>query len=92
MTGIDYLSGVPAYRQLADLLRQRITSGELAPRTPVPSAKQLAATHGLAIGTVTKAVDVLRREGLVVTVPGRGVWVTARPGGRQRAAATGRKA
>jgi DNA-binding GntR family transcriptional regulator len=79
MTGIDPMTGVPAYRQLADLLRQQIASGELAPRTPIPSAKTLAAGHGLAIGTVTKAVGVLRDEGLVVTVPGRGVWVTARP-------------
>jgi DNA-binding GntR family transcriptional regulator len=32
----------------------------------------------VAIGTVTKAVDLLRSEGLVVTVLGRGVWVTDR--------------
>ncbi len=69
------MSGVPVYRQLADLLRQQIASGELPPRTPLPSAKTLAQEHGIAIGTVTRAVDVLRAEGLVRTVPGRGVWV-----------------
>ena len=77
---IDPLSGVPVYRQLADDLREQIASGELPPRTPLPSAKTLAQEHGIAIGTVTRAVDVLRREGLVRTVPGRGVWVVDRPG------------
>jgi DNA-binding transcriptional regulator YhcF (GntR family) len=75
---IDPMSGVPVYRQLADLLREQIASGELAPRTPLPSAKTLAQEHGIAIGTVTRAVDVLREEGLVRTIPGRGVWVVDR--------------
>jgi len=41
-------------------------------------AKTLAQEHGIAIGTVTRAVDVLREEGLVRTIPGRGVWVVDR--------------
>ena len=72
------MSGVPVYRQLADLLRGEIMSGKFRPRTPLPSAKTLAQEHGIAIGTVTKAVDVLREEGLVRTIPGRGVWVVER--------------
>jgi GntR family transcriptional regulator len=81
---IDPMSGIPAYRQLADLLRDAIMSGEYPPRTPLPSAKTLSQEHGIAIGTVTKAVDVLREEGLVVTVPGRGVWVVERDSPPQR--------
>ena len=75
---IDPMSGVPVYRQLADLLRAEIMSGKFPPRTPLPSAKTLAQEHGIAIGTVTKAIDVLREEGLVRTIPGRGVWVVER--------------
>jgi DNA-binding transcriptional regulator YhcF (GntR family) len=75
---IDPLSGVPVYRQLADLLRDQIVSGEIPPRTPLPSAKTLSQQHGIAVGTVMKAFDVLRAEGLVRTVPGRGVWVVGR--------------
>ena len=75
---IDPMSGVPVYRQLADQLRERILSGELLPRTPLPSAKTLAQEHGIAVGTVTRAVEVLRQEGLVRTIPGRGVWVVDR--------------
>jgi DNA-binding GntR family transcriptional regulator len=77
---IDPMTGVPVYRQLADDLRERIMSGEFPPRTPLPSAKTLAQEHGIAIGTVTRAVDVLRQEGLVRTIPGRGVWVVDRTG------------
>ena len=72
---IDPMSGVPVYRQLADLLRQQITSGEIQPRTPVPSAKTLAQRYGIAVGTVMRAFDALRAEGLLRTVPGRGMYV-----------------
>lgn len=72
---IDPLAGRPAYQQLADLLRDKITSGEYPPRTPLPSAKTLSQQYGIAVGTVMRAFDVLRAEGLVRTVAGRGVWV-----------------
>ena len=75
---VDPMSGVPVYRQLADLLRAEIMRGKFPPRTPLPSAKTLAQEHGIAIGTVSRAVDVLRDEGLVRTIPGRGVWVVER--------------
>ena len=75
---VDPMSGVPVHRQLADLLRAEIMRGKFPPRTPLPSAKTLAQEHGIAIGTVTRAVDVLRDEGLVRTIPGRGVWVVER--------------
>jgi DNA-binding GntR family transcriptional regulator len=71
----DPLSGVPVYRQLADLLRERIASGTYPPRTPLPSARTLHQEFGIAMGTVNRAFDVLREEGLVRTIPGRGVWV-----------------
>jgi GntR family transcriptional regulator len=68
-------SDVPVYRQLADLLRQRILSGKIGPRQPVPSAKALVQEFGIARGTAERAVAALRSEGLVRTVPGKGVFV-----------------
>ncbi len=74
--GIDlYSSESPAYRQLAQLLRARIESGELQPGQPLPSESMLWQEHGVARGTVRRAVEVLRDEGLVVTVHGRGSFV-----------------
>jgi hypothetical protein len=34
------------------------------------------AQTGLAVGTVRRAIDILAKEGLVQTVPGRGTFVT----------------
>jgi len=72
---VDPMSDVPVYIQLADLLRQQIATGELQPRRPIPSIRTLQQRYGVADGTVKKAVQVLRDEGLVRTVPGRGVYV-----------------
>jgi DNA-binding GntR family transcriptional regulator len=60
--------------QLAGLLRERIVSGAIASR--LPSLSELTAETRLAVGTVRRAIDVLAREHLVTTVPGRGTFVT----------------
>jgi len=65
----------PLYSQVAAILRGRIRSGELPPNRPVPSVARLQQEFGIARGTALHAVDVLRREGLVQTVPGRGTYV-----------------
>ena len=75
---IDHLTGEPAYLQLARNLREMITSGEIAPRQPMPSIKSVTQQYGVAKGTAEKAFGVLRDEGLVVTVPGRGIYVIDR--------------
>ena len=72
---IDHEGDVPVYLQLAAILRGRIERGELAPRRPLPSINRLAQEYGIARGSVEKAVQVLRDEGLVRTVIGRGVYV-----------------
>ena len=68
---------MPVYVQLADILRGQIARGELAPRRPVPSKRTLMQTYGIAGGTIDKAMDLLRAEGLIKTVKGRGIYVTA---------------
>jgi DNA-binding GntR family transcriptional regulator len=73
---IDEHSKVPAYQQLADQLRQGITSGEYGPRQAIPSLKQLQQRTGLAMGTIQHAIQVLEDEGLVYTVSGRGTFVS----------------
>jgi GntR family transcriptional regulator len=75
---IDHFTGEPAYLQLARILREMITSGEIAPRQPMPSIKSITQRYGVAKGTAEKALGVLRDEGLVVTVPGRGIYVIDR--------------
>ena len=69
----------PPYQQLASILRDRIAAGEFRPGDVLPSEKDLVQEHGLARETVRRAVKVLRDEGLVVTIPGRGAFVPPDP-------------
>lgn len=66
----------PVYLQLADILRGMITSGEIAPSHALPSITTLVQTYGIADQTARKAVAVLRSEGLVHNVAGKGTYVT----------------
>jgi GntR family transcriptional regulator len=75
---IDPEGPEPLYQQVAALLRARIESGELQPNRPVPSIAQLQGEYGIARGTALHAIDVLRQEGLVRTVAGRGTYVVKR--------------
>ncbi|OLF07761.1 transcriptional regulator [Actinophytocola xinjiangensis] len=72
---VDRTSGLPAYRQVADDLRARIASGELAPGDRLPSERQMVDTYGVSRPTVRDAVNLLRTEGLVIAEHGRGVFV-----------------
>jgi GntR family transcriptional regulator len=72
---VDHMDPTPLYVQLADILRGMITSGELRPRAPLPSESYLQQEQGVSRGTVRMAVAILRDEGLVVTIGGRGTFV-----------------
>jgi DNA-binding GntR family transcriptional regulator len=79
---IRHDSAVPVYRQLAAMLREDIESGQLAPGMPLPSESSLTQEHGISRDSVRRAMDVLREEGLVITVQGKGTYVRERPGRR----------
>ena len=66
---------VAPYRQLAALLREQITSGELAGR--LPGERYLAQQYDVAVNTVRRALRLLREEGLVESVQGLGTFVRA---------------
>ena len=71
---IDPLSSEHPYKQLAAQLRAQIEGGAIT--SQLPSITDLTARTGLAVGTVRRAIDILVKEGLVQTVPGRGTFVT----------------
>ncbi len=78
MNLVDHMDPTPLYTQLADILREMIKSGELQPRSPLPSESYLQQEQGVSRGTVRMAIRILRDEGLVVTIRGRGTFVTTR--------------
>ncbi|THV23584.1 GntR family transcriptional regulator [Glycomyces paridis] len=72
--------GEPPYLRIAAELTRRISERELLPGDKVPSTRQVAQEFAVAIATATKALDVLRAEGLVVTRPRSGTVVAPRRG------------
>jgi DNA-binding GntR family transcriptional regulator len=71
---VDHDSGVPLWRQIADILRGQIERKELTGR--VPSIKTLGQEHGVSHVTAEHALDALRQEGLIYTVTGKGSYVS----------------
>ncbi|MFF7648712.1 SCO5717 family growth-regulating ATPase [Streptomyces sp. NPDC007983] len=65
----------PPYLLAADRLRAEITSGRLKPGDRLPSSRELRETLGIANATVHSALRVLREEGLIYSVHGRGNYV-----------------
>src|SRR3954468_22271526 len=60
---IDPSADRAVFRQLADLLRDQIESGELGPGEPLPSELRLAQEYGLSRTTVRQAIAQPRSEG-----------------------------
>jgi DNA-binding transcriptional regulator YhcF (GntR family) len=73
---VDPDEPIPLYVQLADIVRGQIQRGELTGR--VPSIKTLAQRHGVAMGTAERALVLLRDEGTVQVVIGRGAFAARR--------------
>ena len=70
---IDETSRDHPYQQLAGFLRADIASGKIT--NQLPSITKLTEETELAVGTVRRAINILVKEGLVETVPGRGTFV-----------------
>jgi GntR family transcriptional regulator len=72
---INPRGALPLYRQIASWLRSRIEAGEFRPgEGPLPSEKDLVNLFGVARDTARRAVEALRDEGLVETIPHRGTY------------------
>lgn len=63
------------YLQLADVIRDDISTGRLQPGQRLPSESALIERHGVSRGTAREAIGTLRGEGLVVVEHGRGAFV-----------------
>lgn len=72
---VDPLSPEQMYRQVARILADRIAHGEYRPGRPLPSEGHLQQEFGVARQTVRRAMALLREQGLIVTVMGKGSYV-----------------
>ncbi|WP_406062329.1 TetR/AcrR family transcriptional regulator C-terminal domain-containing protein [Streptomyces sp. NBC_01077] len=78
----------PPYLVIAAELRRRVQVGELSPGDRMPSTRAITREWGVAMATATKALAVLRQEGLVRPEPGVGTVVVT-PAPRTTGAGTG---
>jgi GntR family transcriptional regulator len=72
---INTSSRLPLYQQLAQQIREAIARGELQPGAGLPSVRQLSAELIVNPNTVARAYTELEREGLLISRPGRGIYV-----------------
>ena len=75
MTLISADARLPLYQRLRDHLAERIATHAWRPGDAIPSEAELAAAHGLSIGTVRKAIECLVGEGFLERQQGRGTYV-----------------
>ena len=76
---IDPIAAVPPYRQIAAILRRRIAAGKYPPHSRIPTESELVEEFEVARSTARRAVEVLREERLIYTVPSRGSYVGRKP-------------
>ncbi len=70
---IDIGTGVPIYRQIKDLLRDEILSGQIAHDRPITEA-QLLERFGVSRAPIRQALKELTTEGFVYRQQGRGTF------------------
>jgi len=74
---LDPRSGVPAYRQLIDQVRQAVRLGLLQPGDQLPPVREVVTQITINPNTVHRAYRDLEAEGLVEGQQGRGTFVRA---------------
>lgn len=76
---IDRQTATPIYAQIADQLRQQITSGQLQPGDTLPTNEQFEAQLSVARKTIQQAITTLAREEYVERRRGKGTFVRGVP-------------
>ncbi len=92
MLTIDKMSRKPIYEQLVEGLEREIVTGLIKEGEQLPSIRELSVTLGVNPNTVQKAVLELDRCGVVISSPGRGVFVAENAVKNIRERMTGRLA
>lgn len=69
---------LPLYQQISELLIRDIAAGRLMDGERLPPERDMAASHGVAVGTLRKALADLEAKGLLDRVQGSGNYIRAR--------------
>lgn len=66
---------MPTYREIANLIADRITAGEWAPGDRLPSTEQFRVEYGVSEATAYRALSLLVDRGVVRGEAGRARFV-----------------
>lgn len=75
---INNSSMQPIYEQMVSQIKNQILKDELKAETPLPSVRGLAKELKISALTVKKAYDTLEEEGFIVTIHGKGSYVSGK--------------
>lgn len=81
---VDLRDRKQLYEQLIDNIRKLILAGEIGPGEKLPSVRVLAKELCINPNTIQKAYNELERQGVILTLPGRGSVVLAETGDLRR--------
>lgn len=73
---INNSSMIPIYTQIIQQVKAQIASGTLKENDALPSVRTMSSDLKISALTVKKAYDELENEGFVVTVHGKGTYVS----------------
>jgi len=73
---IDVTSSTPIYAQIVDYVKEGILKGIFVPGEKLPSVRDMAKMMTLNPNTVQRAYRELEREKVLVTVKGRGTFIS----------------
>lgn len=73
---INNSSQTPIYEQIVEQVKEQIIRGNLKEGNALPSVRAMAKELRISALTVKKAYDALEQEGYVVTVHGKGSYIS----------------
>ena len=73
---VNNSSMIPIYTQIVEQVKSQIAAGKLKENDPLPSVRTLSGELKISALTVKKAYDELESQGFVVTVHGKGTYVS----------------
>ena len=77
MVHLDYRDVRPIYTQIIDSIKEQITAGIFRSGDRLPSVRELASELAINPNTIQRSYRALEAEGWIVTVPGKGCFVSA---------------
>ncbi|MBU9714786.1 GntR family transcriptional regulator [Evansella tamaricis] len=73
---IDPRKNTPLYEQIIHQVKEMCAKGILLPNEKLPSVRELSSQMVINPNTVSKAYQELERQGVIVTIRGRGTFIS----------------